>query len=200
VQILRQSLLVKRPSRRPPHNMIQTVSNRLHGFLLSLCLVRDEMESARGTVREGGARQRESACVFQCFGVESNESRPFISGARRHSRQPLSLSNSLSLTHKIQHSAFLSHSSGLQHGSSFSLQALLAQIFRQNKYHRPLFTQPSKHRLVGNCEGLTKVQPRCLFFFGERRRRRRKSGNLRKDTKKFLRFASSFFSEKKKNF
>ena len=68
-----KSARVKRPSHRPPpslrHNMIQTVSNRLHGFLLSLCLVRDEMESVCLCVSACG-----SACLMESVRVHERES------------------------------------------------------------------------------------------------------------------------------
>lgn len=50
----------------PPLNMIPTVSNRLHGFLLSPCLWRDEMEV------------RVCVCQKVRVGVKASESRPFF--------------------------------------------------------------------------------------------------------------------------
>jgi hypothetical protein len=99
---------------------------------------------------------------------------------------------SLSHTHKIQHSAFLSHSSGLQHGSSFSLQALLAQIFRQNKYHSTLETQAS-----WELRRADKSATSLSLFFSVKEEEEERVENLRKDTQKNFSDLHQVFFRKK---
>ena len=130
--VLRQSLEVKRPSSEPPPpshslNMIQNVSNRLHGFLLSLCFVPQrwvgqqlrecgrQRERERDIVRSECERERHCVLMFSS-GIEwksvavvglgiglflacKEEAQKLSS----HSLTPISRTLSLSLSHTHSH-------------------------------------------------------------------------------------------------
>ena len=128
--VLRQSLEVKRPSSEPPPpshslNMIQNVSNRLHGFLLSLCFVPQRWvgqqlrECGRQRERERHCEEwvweREALCVnvFEWNWMKVGRRRrprhrPFSRVQGRSTKTILSLSHphfshSLSLSHTHSH-------------------------------------------------------------------------------------------------